>query len=70
MMRARRLLGAVVAPCSSCVFKVTAADALQYPRCYSTAGTVHGMAAARFWGVGNAGRGASPTAGKREGVSF
>ena len=33
-----------------------AAAALQYPRCYSTAGTVRG--------AGNAGRGASPTAGK------
>ena len=29
--------------------EVTAAAALQYPRCYSTAGTVHGMAA-RVWG--------------------
>jgi len=54
-----------------------AAAALQYPRCYSTAGTVHEMAgcegeraAARVGGAGNAGRGASPTAGKREGISF
>jgi len=44
------------------------------PTCYSTACTVHGAAgcegkraAAR---VGDAGRGASPTAGKREGISF
>ena len=49
----------------------------QYPRCYSTAGTVHKMegregekAAARVGGAGNAGRGPSPTAGKREGISF
>jgi len=34
------------------------------------AGTVHGAAAARIGGAGNAGRGASPTAGKREGISF
>ena len=47
-----------------------AAAALQYPRCYSTAGTVHRAAAARVGGAGNAGRGASPTAGKREGISF
>ena len=44
---------------------------------YSTAGTVHEAAAAkgervaaRVGGAGNAGRGASPTAGKREGISF
>ena len=54
-----------------------AAGALQYPRCYSTAGTVHEMegregerAAVRVGGAGNAGRGTSPTAGKREGISF
>ena len=29
--------------------EVTAAATLQYPRCYITAGTVHGMAA-RVWG--------------------
>ena len=41
------------------------------------AGTVHEAAAARarerrlgLGGAGNAGRGASPTAGKREGISF
>jgi len=41
------------------------------------AGTVHEMegcegerAAARVLGAGNAGRGASPTAGKRKGISF
>jgi len=28
-----------------------AAAALQYPRCYSTAGTVHGAAAARVLGA-------------------
>ena len=51
---------------------MTAAAALQYPR-----GTVHEMkgyegerAAARVGGTGNAGRGASPTAGKRKGISF
>ena len=56
---------------------MTAAAALQYPQCYSTAGTVHEMAAARareqrlgLGGAGNASRGASPTAGKREGISF
>jgi hypothetical protein len=43
--------------------------------CYSTAGTVHvekvERGAARVVGSGgNAGRGASPTAGKREGFSF
>ena len=54
-----------------------AVAALQYSRCYSTAGTVHEMEgcegegmAARVGGAGNAGRGASPTAGKREGISF
>jgi len=43
--------------------------------CYSTAGTVHRRRAARarerrlgLGGAGNAGRGASPTAGKREGI--
>ena len=40
---------------------------LQYP-----VGTVHisAMATARVGGAGNAGRGALPTAGKREGISF
>ena len=54
-----------------------AADALQYPRCYSTSGYCSRgggcegeRAAARVGGAGNAGRGASPTAGKREGISF
>ena len=54
-----------------------AAVALQYPRCYSTAGTVYEMegregerAAARVGGAGNAARGASSTAGKREVISF
>ena len=54
-----------------------AVAALQYSRCYSTAGTVREMegcegerAAARVLDAGNAGRGASPTAGKREGISF
>ena len=49
-MRARRLLGAVVAQGEEAggierivEEEVTAAAALQYPRCYSTAGTVHGM---------------------------
>jgi hypothetical protein len=48
-----------------------AAVELQYPR-----GTVHtrerdgGPAARAMRGAGNAGRGASPTAGKREGISF
>jgi hypothetical protein len=50
----------------------TATDALQYPQRYSVHGTVHELErdigpAAR---TGNAGRGASPTAGKREGFSF
>jgi len=53
-----------------------AAEALQYPWRYSAAGTVHEMAAvragaaARVLGSRNAGRGASPTAGKREGISY
>ena len=55
--------------------EAAAAAALQYPRFYSTAGTVHEVcegerAAARVGGARNAGRGASPTAGKREGISF
>ena len=48
----------------------TAADVLQYPRCYSTAGTVHRAASRAARVLGEAGRGASPTAGKREGISF
>jgi len=54
-----------------------AAAAQQYPRCYSTngycsrgGGCEGERAAARVGGAGNAGRGASPTAGKREGISF
>ena len=47
---------------------------LQYPRCYSTVPRVLFTgwiaAAARVGGAGNTGRGASPTAGKREGISF
>jgi hypothetical protein len=54
----------------------TATDALQYPRCYSVVGTIHvgksgrGPVARAVRGAGNVGRGASPTAGKREGISF
>jgi len=48
----------------------TAVDVLQYPRSYSIAGTVHGVAARAARALGEAGRGASPTAGKREGISF
>jgi hypothetical protein len=54
----------------------TAPDALQYPRCYSVRYTVHelgrdrGPAARAVRCAGNAGRGASPTAGKRESFSF
>jgi len=48
----------------------TAADALQNPRRYSTAGTVHRAAARAARALGEAGRGASPAAGKREGISF
>jgi hypothetical protein len=54
----------------------TATDVIQYPRCYSVLGTVHelerdrGPAARAVRGTGNAGRRASPTAGKRKGFSF
>jgi len=50
-----------------------AAAALQYPRAtvLFTRWRLRGKrAAARVGGVGNAGRGASPTADKREGISF
>ena len=54
-----------------------AAAALQYPRCYSTRGCCSRdggcegkRAAARVGGAVNAGHGASPTAGKREGSFF
>ena len=54
-----------------------AAAALQYPRCNSTRGYCSRgggcegeRAADRVGGAGNAGRGASPTVGKREGISF
>jgi hypothetical protein len=48
---------------------------LQYPRATVPRGTVYaretrGPAARAVRGAGNAGRGASPTAGKREGFSF
>jgi hypothetical protein len=48
---------------------------LQYPACYSTRGYCSrerdgGPAARAVRGDGNVGRGASPTAGKREGFSF
>ena len=57
---------------------MTAADVLQYPRCYSAARVLSSprdgyegeRAAARVGGAGNTGRGASSTAGKREGISF
>jgi hypothetical protein len=51
-------------------------DALQYRGATVTAGTVQmreigrGPAARAVRGAGNAGRGASPTAGKREGFFF
>jgi hypothetical protein len=51
-------------------------DALQYRGATLPVGTVHmrerdrGLAARAVRGAGNAGRGASPTAGKREGFSF
>ena len=55
----------------------TAAAALQYLRCYSTRGYCSRgggcegeRVAARVGGAGNAGRGALPMAGKREGISF
>ena len=50
------------------------AIALQYPRCYSTARVLfkrwrlRGQESGGY--AGNAGCGASPTAGKREGISF
>ena len=37
---------------------------------YTGGGCESERAAARVLGAGNAGRGASPTAGKREGISF
>jgi hypothetical protein len=40
------------------------------PRVLFTGGCEGERAAARVGGAGNAGRGASPTAGKREGISF
>ena len=44
---------------------------LQYRGYCSQGGGCEGeRAAARVGGAGNAGRGASPTAGKREGISF
>jgi len=53
------------------------AIALQYPRatvprgyCSRDGGCEGEGAAARVGGAGNTGRGASPTAGKREGFSF
>jgi hypothetical protein len=57
--------------------EAAAMGALQYPWCYSTRGYCsrerergRGLAARAVRGAGNAGRGASPTAGKREGFSF
>jgi hypothetical protein len=52
-----------------------AAAELQYPRCYNTHRYCSrerggGPAARAVRCAGNAGRGASPTAGKREGFSF
>ena len=46
------------------------AGALHYHGATVPAGTVHEMPAARVGGAGNAGRGALPTAGKREEISF
>jgi hypothetical protein len=54
----------------------TATDALQYPWHYSVRDTAHelerdrGPAARAVRCAENAGRGASPTTGKREGFSF
>jgi hypothetical protein len=55
--------------------EAAATGVLQYPRCYSTRGYCSRergrvLAARAVRGAGNAGRGASPTAGKREGFSF
>ena len=51
--------------------EVTAAAVLQYRGYCSRGGGCEGeRAAARVGGAGNAGRRASPTAGKREGISF
>jgi hypothetical protein len=45
-------------------------DELQYPRGYCSYKSGRGPAARAVRGAGNAGRRASPTAGKREGFSF
>jgi hypothetical protein len=57
--------------------EAAATGVLQYPRCYSTREYCsrerergRGLAARAVRCAGNAGRGASPTAGKREGFSF
>ena len=43
---------------------------LHYRGATVSAGTVHGAAARAARALGEAGRGASPTTGKREGISF
>jgi hypothetical protein len=50
--------------------RATATDALQYPRYSSQRERGRGPATRAVRGAGNAGRGASPTAGKREDFSF
>jgi hypothetical protein len=52
--------------------RTTMTDAPQYPMVLQYHGTVHVSERQRTggWGAGNAGRGASSTAGKREGFSF
>ena len=44
-----------------------AAAALQYPRCYSTAGTVHGAAAARVGALGTPAAGLRPRPAREKG---
>ena len=52
-------------------WRATVPAVLQYARELFTGGGCEGeRAAARVLGAGNAGRGASPTAGKRKGISF